>query len=153
MNPHGSAREALIAEALGDLAHLLERAEALQPAMLESRQALLDAHAQLAQQLATFEAQVVGFTEHAKGHTAKHIQARTDEATRQLVRLQTKAMSEAAQVLFKEEIHPTLQRLAAPMYQLLHRVEHPWEGWLTHAATVVVTSSVTCTLTLYLWVW
>ena len=47
-NRPGTAREALIAEAIGDLARLLDRAEALQPAMLESSRALIEARAQLA---------------------------------------------------------------------------------------------------------
>ena len=92
---------------------------------------------------------MVGFTEKVKVHTVKHIQASTDEAALQLVQIQTKAMDEAAQTLFRAEIHPALQRLAAPMYQLLQRLEHPRQGCLTHAAIVLVMSSVTCALTLY----
>jgi hypothetical protein len=38
----GTAREALIAEAIGDVARLLDRAKALQPLMLESSRALVD---------------------------------------------------------------------------------------------------------------
>ena len=126
MNPPGSAREVLIAEALGDLARLLERAEALQPAMLESRQALLDAHAQLADQLATFETQVAALTEHAKVQAVKHILARTDEAARQSVQMQTRAMSEAAQALFKEEFIPPAAACRA-VAQLLH-------AWTAHGS-------------------
>lgn len=62
MNGPGTAREALIAETIGDLARLLDQAQALQPAMAESRQALVDAHAQFADQLAAFETQVTALT-------------------------------------------------------------------------------------------
>ena len=41
----------------------------------------------------------------------KHILARADEAARRSVEVQTRAMSEAAQALFKAEIDPALQRL------------------------------------------
>ena len=38
MNPPSTAREALIAEALGDVARLIDRVEALTPAMDKARQ-------------------------------------------------------------------------------------------------------------------
>ncbi len=154
MNHPGSAREVLIAEALGDLARLLERAEALQSAMLESRQALLDAHAQLADQLATFEIRVAALMEKAKVQAVKHILARTDEAARQSVRVQTIAMSDAAKELFKAEINPALQRIAGPLRQLVHRVDRPcrrWQFCLGHATTAAVASSVSWALAAYLW--
>lgn len=154
MNHPGSAREVLIAEALGDLARLLERAEALQSAMLESRQALLDAHAQLADQLATFEIRVAALMEKAKVQAVKHILARTDQAARQSVQVQTRAMSEAAQAVFKAEIDPALKRLAAPLRQLVQRADQPWgrwHFWLAHAVTAAVASSVSWALAAYLW--
>lgn len=151
MNRPGTAREALIAEAIGDLARLLDRAEALQPALLESRQALVDAHAQLAEQLAAFEAQVAALTEKAKVQAVKHILARTDEAARRLMDTQTRAMSEAAQVLFRSEIDPALHRLAEPLRQWVQRVNRPWERWLTHAATAAMASAITWAVTAWLW--
>src|SRR5206468_2023481 len=95
-----SAREALIAETIGDLARLLDRAEALQPAMAESRQALVDAHALLADQLASFAAQVTALTEKAKVQAVKHILARADEAARRSIEQQGRAMADAARVAF-----------------------------------------------------
>lgn len=151
MNGTGTAREALIAEAIGDVARLLDRAEALQPAMIESRQALVEAQTQLADQLADFEARVSAITEKAKAQAVKHILVRTDEAGRRSVDAQTRAMAEAAQTLFKAEIDPTLQRLAMPLQRLVQKVDHPWEQWLTHAATAAVASTVTWALTAHVW--
>ena len=151
MSHPGTAREVLIAEAIGDLARLLDRAEALQPAMLESSQALIEARAQLAGQLAGFEAHVAALTEKAKVQAVKHILARTDEAARRSVDAQTRAMSEAAQALFRAEIDPALQRLAASLRQWVERVDCPWEHWLTHAATAAVASAGTWMLAAWLW--
>lgn len=151
MNQPGTAREALLAEAIGELARLLDRAEALQPAMLESRQSLVDAHTQLADQLAAFESHLTTLTEKAKVLAVKHILARTDEAARRSVDAQTRAMADAAQALFKTQIEPALQRLAWPLQQLVQRVDRPWEQWLTHAATAVVASAATLALAAYLW--
>jgi len=144
VNHPGSVREVLIAEALGDLARLLERAEALQPAMMESRQALVDAHAQLADQLAAFETHVAALTEKAKVQAVKHILARTDEAARQSVQMQTLAMTEAAQAIFKEEIRQVLQRRSVP-----HQHQQRWGQLLGHAVTAALASLLTWALAAY----
>lgn len=146
MNHPGSAREVLIAEALGGLARLLERAEALQPAMLESRQALVEAHAQLADQLNAFENHIGALTEKAKVQAVKHILARTDEAARQSVQAQTRAMTEAARAIFKEEICQVLQcRSAGQPHQ------QRWGQLLGHAVTAAVASLLTWALAAQLW--
>ena len=150
MDRPGTAREALIAEAIGDVARLLDRAEALQPAMLEASQALVEAQAQLADQLTAFETHVAALTEKAKVQAVKHILVRTDEAARRSVDMQTRAMAEAAQTLFKAEIEPALRRLAMPLQRLVQKVDRPWEQWLTHAATAAVTSVATWVLVVYL---
>src|SRR5688572_6090963 len=133
------------------MARLLDRAEALQPAMLELHQSLVEAHAQLTDQLTAFEAHVAALTEKAKVQAVKHILARTDEAARRSVDTQARAMAEAAQTLFTAQIDPALQRLAWPLQQLVQRVDRPWEQWLTHAATAAVACAATSVLTAYLW--
>ena len=151
MSHPGTVREALIAEAIGDLARLLDRAEALQPAIVESSQALVDAHAQLADQLAAFDAHVSALTEKAKVQAVKHILLRTDEAARQTVEAQTRAMAEAARALFRTEVEPALQRLVMPLRQLVERLDRPWERWLIHAATAVTASAATWMLAAWFW--
>jgi hypothetical protein len=151
VNHPGTAREALLAEAIGDLARLLDRTEALQPAMLESHHSLVEAHGLLADQLAAFDAHITALAEKAKVQTVKHILARTEEAARRSVDAQTRAMTEAAQTLFKAQIDPALQRLAWPLQQLVQRLDRPWEQWLTHAATAAVACVATLALAAYLW--
>ena len=151
MSGLGTTREVLIAEAIGDLGRLLDRAEALQQALLESTQALVDARAILAGQLAAFDAHVIALAERAKVIAVRHILAKTEEAARRSVESQTRAMADAAQVLFKTEITPALQRLAMPLQQLVQRVDRPWEQWLTHAATAAVASVLTWTLLTWPW--
>ena len=151
MSQPGSVREVLIAEALGDLANLLDRAEALQAAMLESNQGFLDARTELADQLAAFESHVAALTEKAKVQAVRHILARTDEAARRSVDTQTRAMADAAQALFRAEIDPALQRLASPLRQWMERVERPWHQWPTHAATSAAASALTWLLAAWMW--
>lgn len=149
MNRPTTAREALLAEALGDLAELLDRAEALPPALHESRQALVESQARLSEQLAAFDAHVIALSNTVKTQAVKHILTRTEEAARRSAEAQTRAMADAAQALFKEQLEPTLQQLAMPLRNLVQRLDRPWEQWLTYAATAAVASAATWVLALY----
>jgi hypothetical protein len=150
VNGPSTAREALIAEAIGDLARLLDRTETIQKAMAESREAFVNAHVQLAAQLGAFDVQVAAITEKAKVEAVKHIFLRTDEAARRMIAAQTQAMTESGQALFKSEIEPALQRLAVPLWHLAKRMDRRWERWLAHAATALTASALSWTVAL-LW--
>lgn len=147
MKPPSTTREALIVEALGEAGKLIRQVEALAPRLDESRQALADAYSGLADQLAAFEAQVLALSEKAKVQTVKHILARTDEAARRSIELQSRAMADAARVALGADLGATLQRL-----QSLHSRPGPrWEPWLTHAAAAATASAATWTLAITLW--
>ncbi|MBX3620811.1 MAG: hypothetical protein KF891_12630 [Rhizobacter sp.] len=146
MHPN-TTREALIVEALGEVAKLIRQVEALAPALDHSRQALADAHSALSGQLAAFENQVVALAERAKVVAVKHILARTEEAARQSADLQSRAMADAARVAFGADLGAALQRL-----QSLHeRPGRRLEQWLTHAAAAATASAATWTLAVMLW--
>lgn len=154
MNGTGSAREALIAEALGEVAALLDRMEAVGPALERSRLALIHASSELAGQVTAFESRMAGITENAKVQAVKHIARRTEEIARGSAEAQTRAMEEAARILFRTEVGPALQRVAMPLQHLAdlaHRGAHPWQYWLTHAATAVVASGLSWALAAWLW--
>ena len=154
MNGTSSAREALIAETLGEMAALLDRVEAVAPALDASRLALINASTELAGQVTAFESRMAGITENAKMQAVKHIARRTDEITRVSAEAQTRAMEEAARMLFKTEVGPALQRVAMPLQHLAdlaHRGAHPWQHWLTHAATAAASSASTWALAAWLW--
>lgn len=147
MTQPSTTREALIVEALDEAAKLIRQVEALAPALDESRQALADAHSALAVQLAAFEREVAGLTEKAKVQAVKHILARSDEAVKRSIELQSRAMADAARVAFGSDLGAALQRL-----QSLHeRPGRRWEPWLTHAAAAATASAATWTLAVTLW--
>lgn len=154
MNGTSSAREALIAETLGEMAALLDRVEAVAPALDASRLALINASTELAGQVTAFESRMAGITENAKVQAVKHIARRTDEITRVSAEAQTRAMEEAARMLFRTEVGPALQRVAMALQHLAdlaHRGAHPWQHWLTHAATATAASAVTWAVAAWLW--
>ena len=151
MSHPSTAREALIAEVIGDIAQLLDRVEALTPAMDGARQALVQASAELAGQVEAFEGRMFALTEHAKMLTVKHVVRRTDEVARLSLDMQKRAMEDAARDLFKGEVEPTLQRLVVPLQQLVQRLDRPWDGWFTHAATAVAACAITLAVLAFLW--
>lgn len=154
MNNLSTAREAFIAEALGEVGALLDRVEAVAPALDASRQSLISASTELARQVTAFESRMAGITENAKVQAIKHIARRTDEIGRVSAEAQTRAMEDAARALFRTEVGPALQRVAMPVQHLAdlaHRGAHPWQHWLTHAATAVVASGLSWALAAWVW--
>lgn len=151
MTHPATARELLIAEALGEAAALIERVETLAPALDAARQALADAHQGLADQLAAFEGQVAAITDRAKVQTVKHILARTDEAARRSIELQSRAMADAARVALGAELGAALERLKAVTPEVAQQSPRRWEPWLTHAAAAVAASALTWGVAAWLW--
>ena len=147
-----TAREALIAEAIGEVATLVERLEAISPALDASREALVRSGEDIAGQIVSFEARMVQIVENAKVIAVRHIAQRTDELARSTTEAQTRAMEEAARALFRNELGPALQRFAAPLHQLSEARPLRFALWLTHAATAVAASGLTWAMAAWLWV-
>ena len=149
MTDRATAREALIVEAIGDVAKLIREVEALAPALDKTCQALQQANTGLRDELAAFEGRMAAITENAKAQTVKHLAARADEAARRSIDQQSRAMADAARVAFGAELGTTLQRLQATLLPLIDPPARHWEPWLTHAAAAAVASAATWVLALY----
>jgi hypothetical protein len=149
MSHPSTAREALIVEAIGDVAKLVKQVEAASAGLNNSAQALKAASAALGDELAGFERCIAALTENAKVQTVKHIAARTDEAARRSIDQQSRAMADAARVAFGAELGATMQRLHAQLRPLFDERSRRWERWLTHAAVATVAAAVTSVVTLY----
>jgi len=150
MNPPSTAREALIVEAIGEVAQLLQRVEALRAALDETCQALLQASTTLENHVAGFERRMAAITENAKTQAVRYMAARTVEATRRSIDLQSRAMADAARVAFGAELGATMQRLQAMVRPLLEARERRWERWLTHAAAATASSAATWAIAIHL---
>jgi hypothetical protein len=143
MNRPTTAREALIVEALGDVALLLDRIDSLTSSMEAGRLALANANAELAERLKGFELAMSSVAQQAKVKAVEHIVRRTSEATRLSIEVQTRAMNEAARQAFTAQFDSTLARLTTSVQQLIQRVDRPWELWLTHIATAIASAVLT----------
>ena len=143
MNRPATAREALIVEALGDVALLLDRVESLMSSMEVGRLALVNANAELGDRLEAFEAGMTSLTQQAKASVVEHIVRRTREATSVSIETQARAMNAAARLAFAAQVDSNLARLATSLQQVISRVDRPWDVWLTHAATAAISAAVT----------
>lgn len=149
MNDLTTAREALVAEALGEVSQVVERLASVVPAVDASREALTQASSDLREQLTAFEARMAALTEHAKGVTVRHIAQRTDELARSAGQAQVVAMQAAAVTLFQQELRPALRQLTALLQQrsCLSRIE----PWLTHAAAGGLGAALSWAAAAWLW--
>jgi hypothetical protein len=111
MNPPSSTREALLFEALGDMAALIERMDKLLPALDEARRSLLNASTQLSGQVAAFETRMNLMSEQAQAATVKFVAKRADRLMEQALQAHLPAVRQAAHAALVEEIQPALQTL------------------------------------------
>ena len=138
-----TAREALIVEAIGDVVGLLDRLEALAPILDGSRQAAVEASAELSGALEALEGRMAAVSDTARTQVVQHIVQRTEEAARRAQEVQSSAIAEAAREVFRGEVERAMQRLAQAMQAASAAKPPGWEAWLTHAATAVTASAAT----------
>ena len=146
MNPPVNAREALLIEALGEMAEVLERADTVVCALDAARRGVFEANGRLAADLSTMERRMAALAEATKERVLHHLVDRTNQATRRSIDLHVKAMEEAARDLFSKELDPALRSLVQPLLRLQEVVRQNariWDSWLTHAATAAAASLCT----------
>ena len=143
MSGPATAREALIVEVLGEVALLLERIESLTSSMEVGRLELANAGAHLDSRLEAFELGTASVAQQVQVKAIEHIIRRTGKATSDSIELQARAMNAAARLTFSAQVDSNLTRLTHALQQALHRVDRPWDVWLTHAATATVSAALT----------
>jgi hypothetical protein len=144
-----TAREALIVEALGEVARLIRQVEGLEPVLAQSCQAVKQANALLNDNLVDFERRMTAIAENAKGRAVQHVAARIDDALRRSIDQQSRAMADAARVAFGAELGATVQRLQSTLQALMERPRRRWEWWLVHAGVAAAASALTWGLAAY----
>lgn len=143
-----------MAEAIGDLGKLLDRVETLVPTVEARQLELVRASADLAGQVNAYATRMEDITENTKLQAVKYMARRADELVRATVDTQTRAMEEAARTVFRSEVGPALQRMVQPLQDvtdMARRGARPWEWWLMHAATAVLSSALSWGMAAWLW--
>jgi DUF971 family protein len=143
MNRPTTAREALIAEALGEVALLVDRVEALTSSMEVGRLALANASAELSRGLNAFETRMASVTQQVQTKAIEHIVRRTGKATSDIIESQASAVQAAARLAFSGQVDSQVARLTKALQRANERADRPWEHWLTYVATAVASAALT----------
>ncbi len=145
-----TAREALIIEAIGEVARLINQVEALAPEMLKTGQALRKSDAQLHQTLAGFEARLTAISERAKNQAVQDLQTHLQASSKQVGVQLYGALAAAAQQAFQDQIGATmreqqvvLNNLRGLLHQLTQQRAERWVPWATHASAAALASMLT----------
>ena len=136
MTDPATLREALIAEAIGDVARMNQRLEVLAPLLDEKADRLNQAVRGLGDAVVSFDNRVAAISERAKLQTAQYMATRAEELTRKLVAQNSQAMADAARIAIGAELGATLHCWQAVMQPLIERAARPWETWLGYAAAL-----------------
>ena len=149
MHRSSTAREALIAELIGDLAALIERVDRLTPAVDEARLKMTAAAQDLAAGVAPFKAHMVGIAAQTQKTSVQYILSHTNEVAAKLLEVQIQAMTTSARAIVDKEVGPPLRQLARNLEQLVANTHRPWDVWVSHAATAIVSAICSAMLVLY----
>lgn len=151
-----TAREALIIEAIGEVARLIRQVEALAPDIQETCQALIRADVSLHDSLMGFEGRLAAISERVKTHAMQHLETKINECAQQVMLRLCGALAAAAQQAFNDQIGSTvmrqqavLQELQAILQALTRQRTERWIPWATHASAALLASALT-SLTLWL---
>jgi hypothetical protein len=137
----GSAREALIAEAIGELSLVLDRLDGLVPQLTVLQQELTDSGQRLTAQLADFEAQVMAITQTARTRLVNHVVGRTEDAARRARQENTKAFADAARKVLRQELDGVVRH--ENWRQARSGTGPQVTAWLTHAGAALAASVMT----------
>ena len=145
-----TAREALVAELIGDMAKLLDRVDTVAPAIHEARRGMTAAARELAAGVAPFKAHMDDIAVETKKTAVEHIVSRTNSASAKPIRMQTRAMRDLSKAIVDEQVGPPLRQLAGELDRLVEHARRPWwEDWATYAATAMVSAIGSAMLVLY----
>jgi hypothetical protein len=144
-----SAREALIAELIGQLEELVNRVEVLPATLDNAREAMNRARWDLHCQVDPLHHQMAAAIQQSKDIALKDLQVATYQFAADSMARQTEAMKEVAREVVGKEIRPSLQELAQSLDRLAKRVDRQWRSWLTHGATVLATAAGTTMLLIH----
>ena len=146
----GSVREALIAEAIGDLARLIDRIETLAPQMQQAQSELLRVRAELTGHSNAFRSELATVVDDAKTKTVVYFLRQADQAARDAFDLQRKAMAETAAAIFSAEMVRCRQELLLPLKQIVEDGQ-PKRLWMAYALMALLASIGTTTVAALLW--
>jgi len=144
-----SAREALLAEALGDAAALLDRIDAVVLALNAAATTANDACANIDAKAVAFDASIAALVDASKRHLVGHVATKTAELTRVAGETQLKAIRAELHALIRSELAASLEQARrSSSAGVAHRDLRC--TWWAHMATAVCASTIAGAIVYYL---
>ena len=144
MNSPRTAREALIAEMLGDLDLLLTRVEALPSLFANTEERLTSTVTALDNAGDKYRMAITAFTEQAKTELAEYLDLKTIEVSSKTVEEQRAAIQEAARVAFRSEASDKAANLCLVLGEAAKEFRcSMWIRLMEHAITALISSGFT----------
>lgn len=142
-----TAREALIAEMLGDLDSIIQRAERL-PDIVDAAEGKLTASAKALESAGDkYRLMATAFTEEAKAELSEYLDRKTTQAVAKTTEEIKAAMQEAARLAFRSEASEKAANLGlvlADAAKIFRR--SMWSRIFEHAITAMIASATTAAL-------
>ena len=144
MNSPRTAREALIAEMLGDLDLLLARVEALPALVATAEERLTSTVMALDNAGDKYRMAITAFTEQAKTELAEYLDRKTIEVSSKTVEEQRAAIQEAARVAFRSEASDKAANLGLVLGEAAKEFRRSmWSRLMEHVITALISSGFT----------
>ncbi|MEO8924719.1 MAG: hypothetical protein ABI330_18155 [Caldimonas sp.] len=137
-----TAQEALIAELIGDLRGLIQRAESFETTMDKAQEEMTTAAYLLDSRVEPFRHALAAEIGKTKDIAVKAFIHQTNEVAEIGQRKQTDAMAEGARTVVQKEVVLPLRQFAAVLQRLINETSHPWAVWSTHAATALIATLI-----------
>lgn len=158
-----TAREALVAELIGDVQDLLKRVESLTTrveslttkvqslpkTMDQAREEMREAAFMLDTRLEPFRHHLAAEMEKTKHIAVKAFISQTNQVAAEEQRRQHHAITLAARAITDKELEPRLRQFGETLQGLVDKADRPWEAWFLRAATVGISAVLSSGLTLY----
>ena len=146
-----TAREALIAELLGDVADLVKRVESLNKSMGKAQEAMTSAARLLDCRVEPFRHALAAEIEKTKDIAIKAFIHQTNQVALLEQKKQRDAMAEAARASMEAEVGTPLRQFASTLQALVRQAQRPWDTLLVHAANTMTSAVASGLLVLYFW--
>ena len=144
MNSPRTAREALIAEMLGDLDLLLARVEALPALVASAEERLTNTVTVLDNAGDKYRMAITAFTEQAKTELAEYLDRKTIEVSSKTVDEQRAAIQEAARAAFRSEASDKAANLSLVLGEAAKEFRRSmWSRLMEHTITALISSGFT----------
>lgn len=144
-----TAREALIAELLGEVDTLLTRLERFGPELTAAQKGLVDSSGEILSAIERYRLMIQALSEQAQRSAVNHIVERTNAVCEGSLAAHTQAMTVAARAAFDNETGDLVRGLLRGLERAARQQQRAtWQVWASHAAAALLGCATTAVIVL-----